>query len=167
MSFSIVSASKSLVVGAAMAALLITPAAFAQGGADSGGSSTGGSTSGSNSNKGGGASTALCGSTSVQPHTVVVYTTRTGIGFDGVATNCSQVRETFEVDVTDTNPDPACAVVVPHYTSLRPTQPGNSVPWSASSTLVNCQGTTHNFNVQLLDSATGTLLDTQTVSFYL
>ena len=49
--------------------------------------------------------------TSVQTVSIVVYTTRIGIGFSGQATNCSpKLREAFDIAVIDQETNPARVV---------------------------------------------------------
>jgi hypothetical protein len=97
----------------------------------------------------------------------VMFTTRIGIGFSGSLYNCSTKREAFQVDVVDVNPDPYCAVNVPHFIAAKNTAPGMTQYWSANSTLVNCMNTTHTFTVTLRDTNSGTVLATTTVSAFL
>lgn len=166
---------KWLVLGAACTALLGAPAAQASGGTGGGGTGGGGSTTTgtgvdvgvSNTNQGGGSAVGPCGTLSpTQTYQIVVYTTRTGIGFNGTITNCASGggRVTYDVSVVDTNPNVACQVQVPHYTSLQGIQPGSSAFWSASSTLIPCPGTNHTFAVTLTSGTT--VLATQTVSAF-
>ena len=117
---------------------------------------------------GGGGTYQSCGTLSnVQAYNITVYTTRTGIGFTGTATNCGTRREAFEVDAVDLNPDPFCAVDMPHFIAPRNTDPGASVIWQANSTLVNCQGVMHNFQLTLWDTKSGQVLATTTASAFL
>jgi hypothetical protein len=125
--------------------------------------------SGGGGGGGGGSAAATCGilSTTVQTYNIVVYTTRIGIGFSGQATNCGSKKAAFEVDVVDTDPNPACTVDVPHFIAAKNTDPGASVTWAANSTLVPCQNKTHTFNLRLWDTKTGQTLATSTVSAFL
>lgn len=118
---------------------------------------------------GGGSSNVSCGTlTNIQTrNNVVVYTTRTGIGISGGAYNCSSHNESFEVDFIDQNPDPYCQVVLPHFVAAKNTSPGVTEYWSATSTLVNCQGQLHTFTLILWDTRTGQQLDTTTASVFL
>ena len=118
---------------------------------------------------GGGSSSGSCGtlSANISTYNIVVYTTRTGIGFSGSAYNCGTRNEAFEVDVVDTETNPACAVNVPHFIAAKNTAPGASQFWSANSTLVPCQNRTHTFNLRLWDTKNGQTLDTKTVSAFL
>lgn len=117
---------------------------------------------------GGGGTYQSCGTLSnVQSYNIVVYTTRTGIGFSGTATNCGTRRAAFEVEAVDTNTDPYCAVDMPHYIAPRYTDPGALVTWQVNSTLVNCQGELHTFVLKLWDSKTGQVVATTTASAYL
>ncbi|HKN67906.1 MAG TPA: hypothetical protein VJW73_16595 [Gemmatimonadaceae bacterium] len=118
---------------------------------------------------GGGTSNVSCGTlTNIQTqNNIVVYTTRTGIGVTGGAYNCSSHNESFEVDFIDQNPDPYCQVVLPHFVAAKNTSPGVTQYWSATSTLVNCQGQLHTFTLILWDTRTGQQLDTTTASVFL
>ena len=116
---------------------------------------------------GGGQVATACGTLSVQTYYVSVYTTRTGIGFYGSATNCGSARESFAVDVVDDNTNPACSVNVPRFIAARNTAPGLATPWSAASTLVNCPRTIHTFSLTLRDTQTNTVLATTTASAFL
>ena len=118
---------------------------------------------------GGSASNASCGTLSnIQTqNNIVVYTTRTGIGISGAAYNCSLHNESFEVDFIDNNPDPYCAVQLPHFVAAKNTAPNVTQYWGATSTLVNCQGQLHTFTLVLTDTRTGQVLDTQTASVFL
>lgn len=129
----------------------------------------GGSGGGGGGGGGGGSTAAACGtlSANVQTYNIVVYTTRIGIGFSGTATNCGSRNEALEVVVVDVNPNPVCNVNVPHFVAARNSAPGESVYWSANSTLVNCMGTTHNFVLTLIDTRTGQKLATTTASAFL
>jgi hypothetical protein len=134
----------------------------------SGGINDSSTTSGGGGGGGGGGTYQACGTLSnIQSTDIVVYTTRTGIGITGTATNCGTRREAFEVDAVDTNPDPYCAVDMPHYIAPRYTDPGASVTWQANSTLVNCQGQLHTFVLTLWDTKTGQVLATTTASAFL
>lgn len=126
----------------------------------SGGGGGGGSTSGS--------SYTGCGVLSnIRSTDIVVYTTRSGIGITGNATNCGARKEAFEVDVTDLDPDPACTIDLPHFIAPKNTDPGLTITWQANSTLVPCQGKTHYFSLRLWDTRTGETLDTGTASAFL
>jgi hypothetical protein len=129
----------------------------------SGGGGGGGGTGG------GGTSNVSCGTlTNIQTqNNIVVYTTRTGVGVTGGAYNCSSHNESFEVDFIDQNPDPYCQVVLPHFVAAKNTSPGVTQYWSATSTLVNCQGQIHTFTLILTDTRTGQQLDTTTASVFL
>ena len=118
---------------------------------------------------GGGSSTPACGqlSTAISSYNIVVYTTRIGIGVSGTAVNCGSRNVSFEVDVTDQNTDPVCAVNMPHVIASRNTGAGATWFWAANSTLVNCRGQTHTFDVRLWDTKTGQTLGTSTVSAFL
>ena len=118
---------------------------------------------------GGGSSNVSCGTlTNIQTqNNIVVYTTRTGIGVTGGAYNCSSHNESFEVDFIDQNPDPYCQVVLPHFVAAKNTSPGVTEYWSATSTLVNCQGQMHTFTLILWDTRTGQQLETTTASVFL
>ena len=107
-----------------------------------------------------------CGTFTTETFFIGVYTTRTGIGFGGVATNCGTSRETLEVSVVDVNPDLACAVNVPHSLAARATSAGASTLWRANSTLVNCRNTLHTFTLTLRDTQTNQDLATTTTSFF-
>ena len=125
--------------------------------------------SGGGGGGGGGSTAASCGvlSATVQTYNIVVYTTRIGIGFSGTAVNCGSRNEALEVDVVDVNTDPVCAVNVPHFIAPRNSAPGESISWSANSTLVNCMNTTHTFVLTLVDTKTGQKLATTTASAFL
>jgi hypothetical protein len=146
-----------------------------QGGTDTGSVSSGGGTSSggggtsSGGGGGGGSSATPCGtlSTAISTYNIVVYTTRIGIGVSGTAYNCGTRKVAFEVDVVDQNPDPFCAVDMPHFIAPKYTDPGMSVLWQVNSTLVNCQNQLHTFNVRLWDTRTGETLGTSTVSAFL
>jgi len=118
---------------------------------------------------GGGSSNTSCGTLSnIQTqNNIVVYTTRTGIGITGSAYNCGSHNESFEVDFIDNNTDPYCAVSLPHFVAAKNTNPGVYQYWSATSTLVNCQGQMHTFTLILTDTRTGQQLDTATASVFL
>jgi hypothetical protein len=140
----------------------------------SGGSSSGTGVDTTSGGGGGGGSTSgsdyvACGklSATIQSYNIVVYTTRTGIGFSGTATNCGARKEAFEIDAIDTDPDPACTVDVPHFIAPKNTDPGMTITWQANSTLVPCQGKLHTFNLRLWDTRTGQTLDTATASAFL
>ena len=135
----------------------------------SGGTNDSSTTSGGGVGGGGGGTYQSCGilSADIQSYNIVVYTTRTGIGFSGTATNCGTRKEAFEVDVVDTNTDPACVVDVPHFIAPRNTDPGVSTTWQANSTLVPCQGVMHSFELTLWDTKTGQKLATTTASAFL
>ena len=145
------------------------------GSVNSGGGGTGGvdtsltSGGGGGGGGGGGSSNVSCGTlTNVRTqNNIVVYTTRTGVGVTGGAYNCSSHNESFEVDFIDQNPDPYCQVVLPHFVAAKNTSPGITEYWSATSTLVNCQGQLHTFTLILWDTRTGQQLDTQTASVFL
>jgi hypothetical protein len=145
------------------------------GSVNSGGGGTGGTDSslvsggGGGGGGGGGSSNVSCGKlTNIQTqNNIVVYTTRTGIGVTGGAYNCSTHNESFEVDFIDQNPDPYCQVVLPHFVAAKNTSPGITEYWSATSTLVNCQGQLHTFTLILWDTRTGQQLDTMTASVFL
>ena len=107
-----------------------------------------------------------CGTFTTQTFFIGVYTTRTGIGFGGSATNCGTSRESLEVSVVDDNTDPVCSVNVPHSLAARPTSAGASTVWRANSTLVRCQNTMHTFTLTLRDTQTNTDLATSTTSFF-
>lgn len=108
-----------------------------------------------------------CGTFTTETFFIGVYTTRTGIGFGGWATNCGTSRETLEVSVVDNNTDPACTVNVPHSLAARATSAGAATPWRANSTLVNCQNTLHTFTLTLRDTQTNQdLATTTTTSFF-
>lgn len=156
-------ASLTLLAAASFMSLSIAHAS----GEPGGGGASGGSGGGSGSGGGGGSAFVPCGTLTAQPYTFVLYTTRTGIGVGGTATNCSTKQELFTVDVTDITAysSPSCVVLVPHYTSIRNTPSGGATSWSASSTLVNCQGMDHTFQVQL--SANGVVVATTTVTQFL
>jgi hypothetical protein len=152
----------------------------AGGGTSTGGTTTGGTSTGgtnpdttgvqvSGSGLGGGGAYTSCGtlSTNIQAYNITVYTTRVGIGLSGSAYNCGTRKEAFEVDVVDTETDPACAVDMPHFIAAKNTDPGLTTYWSVNSTLVNCQGRTHTFNVRLWDTKTGQTLATGTASAFL
>jgi hypothetical protein len=138
-------------------------------GIDTSASSGGGGGGGGGGGSGGGSSNASCGTLSnIQTqNNIVVYTTRTGIGISGSAYNCGSHNESFEVDFIDNNPDPYCAVSLPHFVAAKNTSPGVYQYWSATSTLVNCQGQTHTFTLVLWDTRTGQQLDTTTASVFL
>ena len=122
---------------------------------------------------GGGGSTGVdtpCGTltTGVQTTTILVYTYRTGIGFSGVATNCSlKTRETFDIAVVDQETDPVCRVYVPRFIAARNTSAGGTMPWAANSTLVNCPNRLHTFSVTLKDVTSGSILATSDASLFL
>ena len=117
---------------------------------------------------GGGGSASACGTlSSIQSYNIVVYTTRTGIGFTGNATNCGTRREAFEVDAVDQDPDPSCTVDMPHFIAQKNTDPGVTITWQANSTLVPCQGKLHTFVLTLWDTKTATVLATTTASAFL
>jgi hypothetical protein len=145
------------------------------GGVNSGGGGTGGldtstvSGGGGGGGGGGGSSNVSCGKlTNIQTqNNIVVYTTRTGVGVTGGAYNCSSHNESFEVDFIDQNPDPYCQVVLPHFVAAKNTSPGVTEYWSATSTLVNCQGQLHTFTLILWDTRTGQQLDTTSASVFL
>ena len=107
-----------------------------------------------------------CGTFTTETFFIGVYTSRTGIGFGGWATNCGTARETLEVTVADDNTDPVCSVNVPHSIAARPTSAGASTLWRANSTLVNCQNTLHTFTLTLRDTQTNTDLATTTASVF-
>ena len=107
-----------------------------------------------------------CGTFTTTTFFIGVYTTRTGIGFGGWATNCGTSRETLEVSVVDDNPDPACAVNVPHSLAARATSAGAATAWRANSTLVNCRNTLHTFTLTLRDTQTNQNLATTKTSFF-
>jgi hypothetical protein len=131
--------------------------------------SGGGGAGGGGGGAGGGTSNASCGTlTNIQTqNNIVVYTTRTGVGVTGGAYNCSSHNESFEVDFIDQNPDPYCQVVLPHFVAAKNTSPGVTQYWSATSTLVNCQGQMHTFTLILTDTRTGQQLETTTASVFL
>lgn len=125
--------------------------------------------SGGGGGGGGGSSAPACGvlSTAISSYNIVVYTTRIGIGVSGTAVNCGTRNVSFEVDVTDQNTDPACSVSMPHVIAPRNTGAGATWFWAVNSTLVNCQGQMHTFDVRLWDTKTGQTLGTSTVSAFL
>ena len=111
----------------------------------------------------------MCGafSSQIQAYSIVVYTTRTGIGFTGTATNCGSRKVSFEVVVQDLDPDPACTVEFPHFIAQSNTDPGMTVTWQANSTLVPCQGKMHDIVLTLWDTRTNTKLAERTASAFL
>jgi hypothetical protein len=118
---------------------------------------------------GGGGVATPCGTLSTAINTVFiqVYTTRIGIGVNGSTTNCGSRNLAFEVDVTDQNTDPACAVNMPHFIAPKNTAPGATTNWVVNSTLVRCINQVHTFDVRLWDTKTGETLATTTVSAFL
>ena len=116
---------------------------------------------------GGGQIAPGCGSISAQTYYITVYTTRTGIGVYGAATNCGTTREAFQVDVVDDNPNAACAISFPHYIAARYTDPNLSSNYAVNSTLVNCRNVLHSFTVTLRDTRTNAILATTTASAFL
>ena len=128
---------------------------------------TTGQVSGSGGSTGGGQVAVGCGSLTAQTYYIQVYTTRTGIGVNGSATNCGTTREAFQVDVVDDNPNATCAISFPHYIAAKYTDPGLSNFYSVNSTLVNCRNVVHSFTVTLRDTKTNTVLATTTASAYL
>jgi hypothetical protein len=141
----------------------------ASGGGGGGGGSTSTATGGGGGGGGGSTSKAstACGTFGpVTWHYIGVYTTRTGIGFTGSVTNCGSSSASFEVDVQDTNPDPACVVQVPHFIGAHNTGAGAVLDFTANSTLVPCTGVTHDFVLTLIDDKTGTAVATTTASAF-
>ena len=154
--------------GGASAGTGVDTGVVAGGGGGGGGGSTSTATGGA---AGGGGSTSkvstACGTFGpVTWHYIGVYTTRTGIGFSGSVTNCGSSSASFEVDVQDTNPDPACVVQVPHFIGAHNTGAGAVLGFTANSTLVPCTGVTHDFVLTLIDDKTGTPLATTTASAF-
>jgi len=68
---------------------------------------------------------------------------------------------------TDVNTDPVCAVNMPHFVAAKNTAPNGVLIWQVNSTLVNCQGTMHTFNLTLIDPRTGQVLATAQQSVFM
>ena len=147
----------------------LTPAAPRLSGGSSSGSgvdtTSGGGTGGGTTS--GGAYTGCGTMSNIRSTDIVVYTTRTGIGITGNATNCGARKEAFEVDAVDLDPDPSCTIDLPHFIAPKNTDPGVTITWQANSTLVPCQGKLHTFSLRLWDTRTGQTLDTGTASAFL
>jgi hypothetical protein len=56
---------------------------------------------------------------------------------------------------------------MPHFVAAKNTAPNGVLVWQVNSTLVNCQGTMHTFNLTPIDTRTGQVLATALQSVFM